>query len=183
MSPIKTIIIFLVAMISAFGNSNIEKIHYSFSLSRVNRANVVRLCNDQKVVRYIFEVWLDGGEIDSPDDQLGGSLCIRINQAGGQYIPGCLLCRENAIKNYNSVGCYGIFSQEMLIESFNQAKMGIPIKYVGHGMIIKITIKNLNFADQIASDDNNQKVKDLSFDLDIQPTLDIPESQAFKRVS
>jgi len=178
----RTFLFFLIALTPALSNSNIENIHYSFSLTQSNRANVVRLCNDKKVVRYIFEAWLDGWEIDSPDDQLGGSLCIRINRAGGRYIPGCLLCREGAIKNYNPTGCFGIFTQGMLLTAFEKAKTNTPIKYVGHGMIVTISIKSLAFTDRLVSASSDHKVKELSFDLDIQPSSAIPESQPFKRI-
>lgn len=164
-----------------WADGNVEPIKLNFSLTRNNRANVVRLKNDNGIVKYILEVYLDGWEIDGPDDQLGGSLCLRINRAGGKYLPGCLLCKPNAIKTYSPSDCYGIFTKEMLEKYFDKAKHGDLIRFDGVGMRLVMKITKLEFSEERLAGSGQPKVKAMDFEIDVIPDKKVPLSGVITR--
>lgn len=155
-------------------DGNVEPNKLKFSLTRNNRANVVRLKNDNGIVRYILEVYLDGWEIDGPDEQLGGSLCLRINRAGGKYLPGCLLCKPDAIKTYSPSDCYGIFTKDLLESNFDKAKRGDLIHFEGVGMHLIMKITKLEFSEEHLAGNGQPKVKALDFEIEIIPDKKVP---------
>jgi hypothetical protein len=179
MRSIATLIVFW-GCTHLLANENIERSKLMFSLTRNNRANVVRLKNEKGIVKYILEIYLDGWEIDGPDEQLGGSLCLRLNRAGGKYLPGCLLCKPDAIKTYSPSDCLGVFTQDVLEADFENSKRGIPITFVGSGMRIKIMIKKLEFGDESLTV-SDRKVKAFDAEMELIPDPSIPISKRFTR--
>jgi len=176
--------VFLVLM-SAFSpllaDGNVESTVLKFALSRNNRANVVRLINDKKIVRYILEAYLDGWEIDGPDEQLGGAMCLRINKAGGRYIPGCLFCKNNGDRTYSPTGCLGVITRAELENFLQRSTRNHPVIFTGYGMNMVLKISKLEFSDERDPASKEQKVRTLNFELDIRPDAKIPISQPFSR--
>jgi len=171
-----------IGNISLFANENIEPTKITFALSRDNRANVVRLMNDRKNVRYFLEVFTDAWQIDSPDSQTGGALCIRINRAGGRYLPGCLMCRKHALKTYLPFECSGVFSKAMLEDGLKDAAKGLPITLAGQGMRITILLKKLEFSKDPVPPPMDPLVKYLDFEMSFEPDPNVPSDQRFSRV-
>lgn len=174
-------LLFMSAFSALRADGNVESTELKFALSRNNRANVVRLKNDKKIVRYILEAYLDGWEIDGPDDQLGGALCLRINKAGGRYIPGCLLCKNNGERTYSPTGCFGVITRVELEDFLQRSTRNNPIIFTGYGMTIVLKITKLEFSEERDPASKEQKVKTLNFDLDIRPDAKVPISQPFSR--
>ncbi|WP_285577379.1 hypothetical protein [Geothrix limicola] len=174
-------LLFLSAFSVLQADGNVESSELKFALSRNNRANVVRLKNDKKIVRYILEAYLDGWEIDGPDDQLGGALCLRINKAGGRYIPGCLLCKNNGERTYSPTGCFGVITKAELEDFLQRSIRNNPVVFTGYGMNIVLKITKLEFSEERDPASKEQKVKALNFEIDIQSDGKIPISQPFSR--
>src|SRR5262249_21136891 len=128
------------AWFPALADGNIEACKCTFSLNNRNRANVVRLKNDNALVTYTLQTYINAWEIDGPDDQLGGALCIRINRAGGRYAPGCLLCREGMLKTYLPGECAGVLTPQMLRDAMSHRAGGAAITFIGRGMRILLKV-------------------------------------------
>jgi len=164
-----------------WANQNIEHTKFTLGLSQKNNAIVVRLKNEKAIVQYILEVYINALELDSPDSQLGGSLCIRINRAGGRYIAGCLLCQPGAVSTFRPEECLGVFSQAMLDQAFRKAKSGTPIMFAGHGMRVLATIKALNYTSDKLLGLNDLRVDHLTLELEFIPDPSIPMAKSFTR--
>ncbi|HJW32502.1 MAG TPA: hypothetical protein VJ505_03960 [Holophagaceae bacterium] len=180
--PISMLSIFCLSVVSLFSNDNISKRHIKFNLSLENNANVVRLLNDKKNVTYVLEAYLNAWDFDSPDDQLGGSLCLRINKAGGKYFPGCLMCRERATRTFLPDDCSGVLTQEMLVKALKNSETNTPIVFSGSGMKFKLKILTLEFLDTSVSSESIRKVRKLTFEVDIEPDSSVPLGKRFSRV-
>ena len=166
----------------ALGNDNIRPETIRLGLSTSNRANVFRLMNDQRTVRYFVEVYLDAWELDPPDSQVGGSLCIRINRAGGRYIPGCLMCKRGALKTYLPSECSGVFSKEMLENAFGDGRQAKPMLFAGQGMRIKLLIEKLRFSDHPSPSSREPKVSELQILMEFIPDASVSMEKRFVRV-
>lgn len=162
-------------------DDNIRPYHARVALTEASNVGVVRLMNDAAVVRYFLEVYINAWGLDGMDDPLGGSLCLRVSEACARYLPGTLMCRQDASRTDRPEECPGVLISEMLDKAFTNARKGVPLVFTGSGMRITITLKDLRFSEQAVAPGDERRVELLEFDIDIVPDKSANKSKHFTR--